>query len=936
MNAIDATMTRTGAPGPPAEADLELRPGHVIGRYALLEEVGRGGMGVVWAAYDPVLDRRVALKLVHFRQAQGTGSETDTAEMLQARMIREAQALARLNHANVVQVHDAGAIGDGAFVAMEYVAGKTLRQWLGTSRSVDEIVDVFLKAGRGLAAAHAAGLVHRDFKPSNVLIGDDGRVRVGDFGVARREHEPEAAGLTSPASPASDSARGPASEPAHTITGRVIGTPRYMAPEQLDGRAADARSDQFSFCVAFYEAVFREHPFLATDERAEPALLAARITAGALRELRQIGPVERKLRTLAERGLAASPAKRYARLADLLDELERLRRPPRSRLALVAAIGLVGLGVVAVATRGGGRTTADPCAAPAAAIDTLWNPQRADALGLGFTSALHRRAPDAWAVARRGIDSYALRWRDARIKVCVAGRAQDGGAGQGLSAATTAARERCLRGQLAELGALLDLAARPDALMVRTIGDGSAALPAPERCVARQAGTSEPAPPDSPAKRAEMLAIEELLARVAATLALFRTDEAGPLVAETLTRAEALGHEPLIASALLAQSQLLHMKDQNEEALAPARRVLVLADALGDDDLRHRALMNIVIVEIILGRIDDARADLVLAEAVGRRLPPDDERQSWTEFELADLAHAARDGNTCLEHAERSLALRERARGPNDPEVARVLIMLGACAHHSDTPEKAFPQLERALAIYVDAYGARHPNVATVRFNLGRAEKIFDRFDKAEAQYREALAIYLEYFPETHSKVVMSIHNLANVYVAMKRYPQAIEYADRAATLWREINGPGSGSEAAAISIGGHARKESGDYAGAEAKYREALALRRARPEPKARDVVSSLDDLGGTLVLAGRVDEGLGVLEEAMTLATKTGAKVPADQIASVEIELAKGLIKARRDRPRALALARAAHDRLVGADEAAERAEVAKWLAEQGAPVP
>jgi tetratricopeptide (TPR) repeat protein len=170
----------------------------------------------------------------------------------------------------------------------------------------------------------------------------------------------------------------------------------------------------------------------------------------------------------------------------------------------------------------------------------------------------------------------------------------------------------------------------------------------------------------------------------------------------------------------------------------------------------------------------------------------------------------------------------------------------------------------------------------------------------------------------------------------MKRYPQAIEYADRAATLWREINGPGSGSEAAAISIGGHARKESGDYAGAEAKYREALALRRARPEPKARDVVSSLDDLGGTLVLAGRVDEGLGVLEEAMTLATKTGAKVPADQIASVEIELAKGLIKARRDRPRALALARAAHDRLVGADEAAERAEVAKWLAEQGAPVP
>ncbi|HTM19495.1 MAG TPA: serine/threonine-protein kinase, partial [Kofleriaceae bacterium] len=206
------------------EEDAALAAGSKVGRYVVLELIGGGGMGMIYKAYDPQLDRAVALKLMRPAAAE---SDPDASN----RVLREAQSLAKLQHPNIVAVHDAGLFGDQVFAAMEYVAGDTVSRWLKVEpRSAEEIVDVFRAAGRGLAAAHAAGLVHRDFKPDNVIVGTDGRVRVLDFGLAR---------------PAGDAAAG----------GPSAGTPAYMAPEQHDHRVADARSDQYSFCVALYEAV---------------------------------------------------------------------------------------------------------------------------------------------------------------------------------------------------------------------------------------------------------------------------------------------------------------------------------------------------------------------------------------------------------------------------------------------------------------------------------------------------------------------------------------------------------------------------------------------------------------------------------------------------------------------------------------------------------
>ena len=227
----------------------QLAPGSRVDRYQILGAVGRGGMGEVYAAYHPDLDRKIALKVVHEAGAE-------SAER-RARLLREARAIARLSHPNVVVVHDAGTVDGRVYIAMEFVEGETVDAWLRAgSRGWREVVDVFIAAARGLAAAHAAGIVHRDFKPQNVMIGRDGTVRVMDFGLARLAEEP-------PDCP-DVGATGPATRPRDgDEDGRAVGTPAYMAPEQFRGEAIDARADQFSFCVALHEALFGIRPALA-------------------------------------------------------------------------------------------------------------------------------------------------------------------------------------------------------------------------------------------------------------------------------------------------------------------------------------------------------------------------------------------------------------------------------------------------------------------------------------------------------------------------------------------------------------------------------------------------------------------------------------------------------------------------------------------------
>ena len=295
--------------------------GKLFGRYEMIDKLGAGAMGVVWRARDPELGREVALKVL---------KRPDAA--LTDRLVREARSMAQVNHPNVVAVYDVGTEGGATYIAMELVEGKSLRQWQQsqTSRTIPEIVEAYVAAGRGLAAAHRAGLVHRDFKPDNVLVGDDGRIRVTDFGLAA-------------AKPGESSEFHPIGDVNLTTSGSVLGTPAYMAPEQFAGGNIDSRTDQFNFCVALYEALYGERPFEGkTFEE-----LGDNVAAGKMRTPNERVPVSAALRAILYRGMSVKPGDRYPTMDHLLSELARDRaRPLRVGgwiAAAVAALLLLGL-----------------------------------------------------------------------------------------------------------------------------------------------------------------------------------------------------------------------------------------------------------------------------------------------------------------------------------------------------------------------------------------------------------------------------------------------------------------------------------------------------------------------------------------------------------------------------------------------------------------
>lgn len=312
-------------------AAVAANPHECVGRYAILRELGAGAMGVVFLARDGELDREVAIKLVQPQTAEPEG------ELVQQRMLREGRALARIDHPNVVRVFDAGRWRGALFVAMELAPGVTLRAWLAERRrSTREIVGVFAQCAAGLAAAHSAGVIHRDFKPENVIVDDAGRARVTDFGLAQTIDA-----LPTPAGPLAIGSIESPLEPRLTRTHGIVGTPAYMAPEQHRGRRLDERADQFALCVALAEALGGQRPFAgATGAEALASMMAGRLALAPA--------IPARLRRVLARGLAYDPCRRYPSMSALGNALARPCRPWRwvAGSGLLVAVGLV----VAIAT----------------------------------------------------------------------------------------------------------------------------------------------------------------------------------------------------------------------------------------------------------------------------------------------------------------------------------------------------------------------------------------------------------------------------------------------------------------------------------------------------------------------------------------------------------------------------------------------------------
>ncbi|HEY0190619.1 MAG TPA: serine/threonine-protein kinase, partial [Kofleriaceae bacterium] len=573
-----SSLARSGAPV--AAASDELAPGTRVGRYEIARVIGAGGMGVVYAAHDPELDRMVAVKVLR----------GESHHELQQRLRREARAMAQLVHPNVVAVHDVGAFGDRIFIAMEYVPGETLLPWIAGRKPAREIVGAYRDAGLGLAAAHAAGLVHRDFKPENVLVGRDGRPRVGDFGLARSDlsrwaeggelpapdgtHDTvvmrdrpaaspsartDAATLPPSGSPAAAAPTAAVSSPLPDLTepGTLLGTPYYMAPELYRGADADARSDQFAFCVALYTALAGERPLMELTLDATTASRRAR----RLHELAS-GQLPRRARAALQRGLADDPADRFASLTELLAELApRPRRWPvvAAGLAALAATAIIGLAL---------RGPDERCTGGTAAFAATWNPGQRAVTSAALYAVGKPYAAEAAARVPAALDDYAARWAVAHADACRATRIR----GE-QTEPLLALRMTCLERRRQGAAALIATLAHADDTIATGAIDAVDKLPALAGCADVAALQQVVPPPDDPAGRLRLAALAPALAEARAAFDTGAFPAGLVRAAAVNAEARALGYQPFAAEAAQLEGQLAYEVgdlDRAEHQLAAA------------------------------------------------------------------------------------------------------------------------------------------------------------------------------------------------------------------------------------------------------------------------------------------------------------------------------------------------------------------------------
>jgi tRNA A-37 threonylcarbamoyl transferase component Bud32/tetratricopeptide (TPR) repeat protein len=713
VTALSGGATTTGS---------ELARGGTLGRYLIVDVLGTGAMGLVYEAYDPSLHRRVAIKVLRAEAAVPTD-----------RLVHEARALARLTHPNVVTVYEVGESDHGVFVAMELVDGESLRTWM-RGRSWREVCEVFAQAAAGLAAAHAADLVHRDVKPDNIIVGADGRVRVTDFGLARAGESDEAATLEDAV----------ALDRTISRTGAVVGTPAYMAPEQLRGEAADAASDQFGLCVAMYEALFARRPFDGADLPA----LRAQVLAAEPRPAPR-GAVPRWLDAVVRRGLSRDPAERFESLSALGAELRRDRRG-RRRALLGAGAGLVVAASLGFALFGGGSTAsvADPCGGSEQAFAQVWSPQRHAAV-IARLDGGDGQAP----LVAAGIDRWSGAWAAGHRAACRATRVS----GE-QSEVVLDGRMRCLRGHLRQLEAFGAAVEAGDAPTLARAAEVIASLPDVADCADVDA-LSQVAPPPA-GREPELDGVAAELAR--ARLATTTGDVAGGdrIAGAALARALALGYLPLVAEARLVGAELRRRLGDVDAAAALADDALLAATEARDDVRVARAWLALATIEGSRGYYDRALAHARHARAAVARIDAGPAVRATLHNVVGALLLEQGTLEAARTELDAALTLRREHDGEHSVGTAVTLTNLGNLARAEGRLDDALVLHRRAMAADSAVLGAAHPNRATHLHNLGGVLRLQRQFAAARAAYDEALAIKRARLGDQHPEVALTENSL--------------------------------------------------------------------------------------------------------------------------------------------------------------------------------
>jgi len=785
--------------------------GEGFARYRELECIGQGGMGVVYRAWDPELRRTVAIKVLRADRAQEA-----------ARLVREARAMAAVSDPHVVQVLDVGVHDGELFVVMEYVAGSDAAHWVAAApRSWRAVLDVFVAAGRGLAAAHARGLVHRDFKPSNVLIGGDGRVCVTDFGLAS-------------AHAASVSDHGDRRRDESTSTHGRVGTPRYMAPEQHDSGSVDARADQFAFAVSLWESLWGEHPVDAQAPARTPA----------------IGSPPRRIRTALRRALASDPADRHATMLDLLAAL-RLRGSPRRIVA--AAVLVVPIALFGLREAGG-----DPprCADAAAAVHAEWNDAIRRELSGGFTAA----APYgdvAWAEFSRGVDDWTTRWSDAATAAC---------------SSADAPMRACLDRQLGELAALVRIFAEPDADTVARAGAAAGQLPVVGACTDGE----EPLDAEGLAALARH---EAWMADVRARARVGRWADAASLAEDALQAALAAG---LRTAAIEAGIELGLGKSRQGDPDGAATALQAAFFAATEDrhaELAVRACAAMITIDAARGRLVQAEDWIRHAQSWQARASVGVPVRIELALATADLENERNRPAAALAQLERAWELCGRDEAA--PWAPRIWNAMGLAHIVAEDFTAAESVLGRAVEIGRVHLGEMHPQHAHAVGNLGTAYFQQGRYDLAEAAYLEAHRIRQATAPDTLAAVTMEM-NVALAANARGHVARSLELLQGCERTANRVLGPDHPQTALLVENIGNTLMQLGEIERASAVYARVLEVRREIYGPDHPSVASVLVAIADTSLALQRRREAVAGYREAIAVLERVGRADHSDAAAA------------------------------------------------------
>jgi tetratricopeptide (TPR) repeat protein len=895
----DAPSQRTiVAPAEPAKAAHMPAPGERIGRFLVIDVLGQGAMGVVVRAFDPRLERTLAIKVVSPKRGG------DKAERARARLVAEARALARISHPNVVAVYEVD-VHDGLdYVAMELVDGIDLQRWLRLEpRGWREIVAAFAAAADGLHAVHLAGLVHRDVKPANILMGHDGRVRVGDFGIATRRTADAPTPTPSVHGDWADisqegvdpdrryGAERPPDITSLTEEGQVVGTPAYMAPEQHFGATLTPAADQYALCVSLYEALWRTRPFVV------PLL---QLAAAKRKPPRQMPPghdVPRWLFRIVARGLAVDPKQRFASMGELATALRHDVGRRRRRLAF-AATTIAGITAGALIA-----TPAPPCAGAADKLAGIWDTETRAAVEQAFARSARPWAAASWAQVRTQLDAYATRWIAMHTDACEATRVR----GE-QSEALLDRRMVCLDVRRDALSAAVELLQTGDDDTVDAAFTMVGRLRSVAPCGDIEGVAAQVAPPDDPEVRAHVEQLRADVARARASYDAGRYDEALAVADATTETARSIGYEALIAEAEVIRGDILQTRHRHEESRAALQQAVWIAIGIGHDSVAVEGAESMVWlqseylrdfagaaqwVEILratlrrsgsppsvaahvgnvigaslanVGRYDDALAEYEYAAS----LIVDDPAERFTLHSLrtnmGNVYMTRGEGARAREIYATELAAFETLLGMDHPRVNLLRRLLADALGEAGERDLAVEQLEAAAASIEKAFGVGSSELGNARVSLAIAYGRVGRQAEALALYERGRDDYIQ--AGDQAGLAIALGNIGGLEAKLRHFDAANAALDRALSIQREIYGGDHGDMVYPL-------VEKADIAITQRRFAEALALAieaeriaAATLDPASHERIVAKQTRSNALSELGRYDEAIALARETLALA--------------------------------------------------------------------